>query len=73
MQLCKTRLNEHKEGKLPALPHFEYVIFIQSEVSCSELDAFAWLCLDGVNALMVVAIVTRVVGREKHPLHASHG
>lgn len=59
--------------RLPPSPHFEHVILLQSEVSCSELNAFARLRLDGVDAFVVVAVVTGVVGREQHPLHASHG
>lgn len=43
-------------------PHFEYVILLQSKVTRSQLDAFTRLRLDRVNALMVVAVVTRVVG-----------
>lgn len=54
-------------------PHPEHVVLLQPEVSRSELDAFARLRLDGVDALVVVAVVTGVVGREQHPLHASHG
>lgn len=56
-----------------APPHFEQVVLRQSEVPRPELDAFAGLRLDGVDALVVVAVVTGVVGREQHPLHASHG
>ena len=57
----------------PTPPHFKYVILLQPKVPCAELDAFARLRLDGVDALVVVAVVTGVVWREEHPLHASHG
>lgn len=57
----------------PPPPHPEQVVLFQPEVPRSQLDAFARLRLDGVDALVVVAVVTRVVGREQHPLHASHG
>lgn len=59
--------------KSPPLPHFEQVVIGQPEVARPQLDAFAGLRLDGVDALVVVAVVTGVVGREQHPLHASHG
>ena len=52
--------------------HFKHIILLQSEISRSELDSFASLRLDGVDALVAVSIVTGVVGREQNPLRASH-
>lgn len=43
--------------------HFKHVVLLQPEVPCSKLDAFARLGLDGVDALVIVTIVARVVGR----------
>lgn len=42
------------------------------EVPSPQLDALARLGLDGVDALVVVAVVGRVVGRQKDPLGAGH-
>lgn len=48
--------------------HLKNVIFLQSEIPRSELNPFPGLRLDGVDALMVVTIVPRVVGRKQDPL-----